>query len=65
MSAALFLKSSTKRLPLDVFGRAAGCRYHTERGVYGFRPKRSPGGDELLSERITALNQGQRPTRTI
>ncbi|XP_019737357.1 2-oxoadipate dehydrogenase complex component E1 [Hippocampus comes] len=57
MSAALFLKSSTRRLPLEAFGRAAGCCYHTERGVYGYRPKRSPGGDESLSQRITALNQ--------
>ncbi|XP_061679760.1 2-oxoadipate dehydrogenase complex component E1 isoform X2 [Syngnathoides biaculeatus] len=57
MSAALFLKSSAKRLRLDAFRRPARGSYHTERGVYGYRPKRTHAEDELLSDRIAALNQ--------
>ncbi|XP_077373823.1 2-oxoadipate dehydrogenase complex component E1 [Festucalex cinctus] len=59
MSAALFLQTSARRLPLDVFRRAGGCRrrYHTERGVYGYRPKQSHGEDKLLNDRIAHLNQ--------
>ncbi|XP_072768008.1 2-oxoadipate dehydrogenase complex component E1 [Nerophis lumbriciformis] len=49
----MFLRSSVRRLPVGVFRRG----YHTERGVYGFRPKKTEKEDKLLSDRITTLNQ--------
>ncbi|XP_049578320.1 2-oxoadipate dehydrogenase complex component E1 [Syngnathus scovelli] len=57
MSYALVLKVSPKRPALDALGRVAGCCYHTERGVYGYRPKQSHREDKLLSDRIAHLNQ--------
>ncbi|XP_061630414.1 2-oxoadipate dehydrogenase complex component E1 isoform X1 [Phyllopteryx taeniolatus] len=57
MSVALFLRSSAKRAPFDAFRLAAGGCYHTERGVYGYRPKRSHREDKLLNDRLANLNQ--------
>uniref|UniRef100_A0A3B3DGG8 2-oxoadipate dehydrogenase complex component E1 n=1 Tax=Oryzias melastigma TaxID=30732 RepID=A0A3B3DGG8_ORYME len=45
MSAVLFLKASLSRIPPRVARKAFGCGYHTERGVYGYRPKQT--GEDL------------------
>ncbi|XP_077601088.1 2-oxoadipate dehydrogenase complex component E1-like [Stigmatopora nigra] len=57
MSATLLLKNYAKRMPLGVLRRAAVCCYHTQRGVYGYRPKQSRGHDNLLNDSIASLNQ--------
>ncbi|XP_054631558.1 2-oxoadipate dehydrogenase complex component E1 [Dunckerocampus dactyliophorus] len=57
MSAALFLRSSVRRLPLGFLSQGACCCYHTERGVYGYRPKKTCSEDKLLSDSIATLNQ--------
>uniref|UniRef100_A0A3P9MC65 2-oxoadipate dehydrogenase complex component E1 n=1 Tax=Oryzias latipes TaxID=8090 RepID=A0A3P9MC65_ORYLA len=57
MSAVLLLKASLNRLPPRVARNALACAYHTERGVYGYRPKRTGGDSEPLRERLSALNQ--------
>lgn len=59
MSAVLFLRKSLSRLPPAVARQVVSCCYHTERGVYGYRPKQTQSLHELQSERIAALNQGQ------
>uniref|UniRef100_A0A673C0Q3 2-oxoadipate dehydrogenase complex component E1 n=1 Tax=Sphaeramia orbicularis TaxID=375764 RepID=A0A673C0Q3_9TELE len=41
MSAVLFLKNSLSRLPPNVARQVVGSFYHTERGVYGYRPKKA------------------------
>ncbi|XP_030282979.1 2-oxoadipate dehydrogenase complex component E1 [Sparus aurata] len=57
MSAVLFLKKSLGRLPPCVARQVVGCGYHTERGVYGYRPKQQDSQQKLQSDRIAALNQ--------
>ncbi|XP_061576991.1 2-oxoadipate dehydrogenase complex component E1 [Cololabis saira] len=57
MSALLFLKTSRSRLPASVVRQVVGCSYHTERGVYGYRPKQTGPGHQLQRDRISALNQ--------
>nr|XP_057932449.1 2-oxoadipate dehydrogenase complex component E1 [Doryrhamphus excisus] len=57
MSALLFLRSSVRRLPLGFLSQGACCCYHTERGVYGYRPKKTPSEDKSLSDSIATLNQ--------
>lgn len=37
--------------------QVVGCCYHTERGVYGYRPKQTERRLKLDSDRIAALNQ--------
>ncbi len=60
MSAVLLLKKSLSRLPPSVARQVAGgCCYHTERGVYGYRPKQTESQQKYQSDRIAALNQGQ------
>lgn len=57
MSAVLFLKKSLSRLPPSVARQVVSCCYHTEKGVYGYRPKQTESLQKLQSERIAALNQ--------
>lgn len=57
MSAVLFLNKSLSRLPPSVARQVVGCCYHTERGVYGYRPKQTERTLKLDSDRIAALNQ--------
>ncbi|KAM3609018.1 uncharacterized protein V6R79_008537 [Siganus canaliculatus] len=57
MSAVLCLKKSLSRLPPHVARQVVGCCYHTEKGVYGYRPKQKEEHLKLLSDRIAALNQ--------
>ncbi|XP_041853071.1 probable 2-oxoglutarate dehydrogenase E1 component DHKTD1, mitochondrial [Melanotaenia boesemani] len=57
MSAVLFLKTSLSRLPPGAARQVVGCCYHTEKGVYGYRPKRTDRKQKLQSDRIAALNQ--------
>ncbi|MEQ2273948.1 putative 2-oxoglutarate dehydrogenase E1 component DHKTD1, mitochondrial [Xenotaenia resolanae] len=57
MSALLFLKTSLSRLPPSAARQVFGCCYHTERGVYGYRPKQLGGEHKTLWDRIAALNQ--------
>lgn len=57
MSAVLFLKNSLSRLPPSVARQVTGCCYHTERGVYGYRPKQTDRDHKLSSDWIAALNQ--------
>lgn len=59
MSALILLKSSLSRLPQSVARQVVGCSYHTERGVYGYRPKSTERDQKWQSERVAALNQGQ------
>ncbi|XP_018540031.2 LOW QUALITY PROTEIN: 2-oxoadipate dehydrogenase complex component E1 [Lates calcarifer] len=57
MSALLLLKNSLGRLPPSVARQVIGCCYHTERGVYGYRPKQTDRDLKFQSDRIAALNQ--------
>lgn len=57
MSAVLFLRSSLSRLPPRAARQVVGCSYHTERGVYGYRPKRTDREQKLERDRTAALNQ--------
>ncbi|XP_043980964.1 probable 2-oxoglutarate dehydrogenase E1 component DHKTD1, mitochondrial [Gambusia affinis] len=58
MSAVFFLKKSLSRLPPSAARQLFTCHYHTERGVYGYRPKRLAGeNDQSQRHRIAALNQ--------
>ncbi|XP_015246514.1 PREDICTED: probable 2-oxoglutarate dehydrogenase E1 component DHKTD1, mitochondrial isoform X1 [Cyprinodon variegatus] len=57
MSAVLFLKTCMRRLPPNAAGQVLGCCYHTERGVYGYRPKQLGVENTSQRERIAALNQ--------
>lgn len=66
MSACILLKTlqTVNRRSLGVLRTPLVCTYHTERGVYGYRPRRE-GSEEAdtelqaLSERLSSLNQGQ------
>ncbi|KAM4554272.1 2-oxoadipate dehydrogenase complex component E1 [Fundulus diaphanus] len=59
MSAVLFFKTSLRRLPPSAARQVLGCcLYHTERGVYGYRPKQLGGEhDKAHRDRVAALNQ--------
>uniref|UniRef100_A0A668AHJ1 2-oxoadipate dehydrogenase complex component E1 n=1 Tax=Myripristis murdjan TaxID=586833 RepID=A0A668AHJ1_9TELE len=57
MSAVVFLKSSVSRLPPSVARQVVGSFYHTEKGVYGYRPKQIDRDQKLQSDHIAALNQ--------
>ncbi|XP_016518638.1 2-oxoadipate dehydrogenase complex component E1 [Poecilia formosa] len=58
MSAVFFLKKSLSRLPPRVARQLFACSYHTERGVYGYRPKQLAGEhNQSQRDRIAALNQ--------
>lgn len=57
MSAVLFLKNSLSRLPPNVARQVVGSFYHTERGVYGYRPKKANKDQKLQTDQIAALNQ--------
>ncbi|XP_062849359.1 2-oxoadipate dehydrogenase complex component E1 [Trichomycterus rosablanca] len=61
MSACILLKSLQKvnRYSLRVFRAPLVAAYHTERGVYGYRPRResSEEADAELSGRLSSLNQ--------
>ncbi|XP_056243902.1 2-oxoadipate dehydrogenase complex component E1 [Seriola aureovittata] len=57
MSAVLYLRTSLSRLPPGVARQVVGCCYHTEKGVYGYRPKQTDRDHKLQSDRIAALNQ--------
>ncbi|XP_029952362.1 2-oxoadipate dehydrogenase complex component E1 [Salarias fasciatus] len=57
MSAVLFVRGSLGRLPPAVARQVLGCSYHTERGVYGYRPRSADRDQTEQSERIRALNQ--------
>ncbi|XP_075945450.1 2-oxoadipate dehydrogenase complex component E1 [Anarhichas minor] len=57
MSAVLFLRKSLSRLPPAVARKVvAGC-YHTEKGVFGYRPKETERHHKSQDDRIAALNQ--------
>ncbi|CAL1595005.1 unnamed protein product [Knipowitschia caucasica] len=56
MSALLILKQSLSRLPPSA-RQVLCCCYHTERGVYGFRPKHADKDLKLCTEWAAALNQ--------
>lgn len=57
MSAVLFLRGSLGRLPPAVARQVVGCSYHTERGVYGYRPRSGDRDQAEQNDRIRALNQ--------
>uniref|UniRef100_UPI0037E750CE 2-oxoadipate dehydrogenase complex component E1 n=1 Tax=Semicossyphus pulcher TaxID=241346 RepID=UPI0037E750CE len=57
MSAVLLLKKSLRRLPPSVARQVVSCCYHTEKGVYGYRPKQTESQHKLQNDRIAALNQ--------
>ncbi|XP_054475326.1 2-oxoadipate dehydrogenase complex component E1 [Anoplopoma fimbria] len=57
MSALLFLQKSLSRLPPGAARQVVGCCYHTEKGVYGYRPKQTERPHRLQSDCIAALNQ--------
>ncbi|XP_034001906.1 probable 2-oxoglutarate dehydrogenase E1 component DHKTD1, mitochondrial [Trematomus bernacchii] len=65
MSAVLFLKKSLSRLPPAVARQLVRCCYHTERGVFGYRPKQTESRHELLKDRIEALNQDHGLSRLV
>uniref|UniRef100_A0A3B4VL64 2-oxoadipate dehydrogenase complex component E1 n=1 Tax=Seriola dumerili TaxID=41447 RepID=A0A3B4VL64_SERDU len=50
MSAVLFLRRSLSRLPPGVARQVVGCCYHTEKGVYGYRPKQTDRDHKLQSD---------------
>lgn len=57
MSAVLLLKRSLRRLPPGVARQAVACCYHTEKGVYGYRPKQTERHHKLQGDRVAASNQ--------
>ncbi|XP_062276705.1 2-oxoadipate dehydrogenase complex component E1 [Scomber scombrus] len=65
MSALLFLKNSVSRLPPGVARQVFGCCYHTEKGVYGYRPKPTVRDQKLQSDHIAALNQDHALARLV
>ncbi|XP_012735817.2 probable 2-oxoglutarate dehydrogenase E1 component DHKTD1, mitochondrial [Fundulus heteroclitus] len=67
MSAVLFLKTSLRRLPPSAARQLLGrCSYHTERGVYGYRPKQLGGEhDKAQRDRVAALNQDHSLARLV
>ncbi|XP_034390808.1 probable 2-oxoglutarate dehydrogenase E1 component DHKTD1, mitochondrial [Cyclopterus lumpus] len=60
MSAVLFLRKSLSRLPPSV----ASC-YHTEKGVFGYRPKQTERNRKSQSDCIAALNQDHALARLV
>ncbi|KAM8861195.1 2-oxoadipate dehydrogenase complex component E1 [Synchiropus picturatus] len=65
MSALLSLRSPLSRLPLGVTRQVVGCCYHTEKGVYGYQPKRSRRLLTSEGDRISALNQDHSLARLV
>ncbi|KAM9807689.1 2-oxoadipate dehydrogenase complex component E1 [Neosynchiropus ocellatus] len=65
MSALLSLRGTLSRLPLGVSRPVVGCCYHTEKGVYGFQPKRSRRELAPEGDRISALNQDHSLARLV
>ncbi|XP_059191945.1 2-oxoadipate dehydrogenase complex component E1 [Centropristis striata] len=65
MSALLYLKKSLSRLPPSVARQVVACCYHTEKGVYGYRPKQPESPHKLQSDRIAALNQDHSLARLV
>lgn len=65
MSAVLFVSRSLGRLPRGVARQVVGCSYHTEKGVYGYRPKRGDSRQEAPGDRISALNQDHGLSRLV
>lgn len=61
MSALVLLRSSLSRLPQSVARKVVGCSYHTERGVYGYRPKRT----DRDQKRNIELNQDHALARLV
>lgn len=59
MSALLHLKTSLGRIPPRIARLVVGCSYHTDRGVYGYRPKQTGRDLKFQADRVSALNQGQ------
>ncbi|XP_013872590.1 2-oxoadipate dehydrogenase complex component E1 [Austrofundulus limnaeus] len=58
MSAVLLMKTSLRKLPRTLARQVLGCWYHTERGVYGYRPKRHTGREQSVQlELLAALNR--------
>uniref|UniRef100_G3NKN9 2-oxoadipate dehydrogenase complex component E1 n=1 Tax=Gasterosteus aculeatus aculeatus TaxID=481459 RepID=G3NKN9_GASAC len=66
MSAVLFLRKSLSGLPPGAARQVvAGC-YHTEKGVFGYRPKEPERHrHKSQSDRIAALNQDHRLARLV
>ncbi|KAM6960870.1 2-oxoadipate dehydrogenase complex component E1 [Aplochiton taeniatus] len=59
MSALHILKNLNRvtRLPHSVARPVVCCFYHTEKGVYGFRPKQTDGDPKFDSNYFSALSQ--------
>uniref|UniRef100_A0A674DAQ4 2-oxoadipate dehydrogenase complex component E1 n=1 Tax=Salmo trutta TaxID=8032 RepID=A0A674DAQ4_SALTR len=59
MSVLLFLKNLhyVSKVPMSVARPVVDCLYHTEKGVYGYRPKQIEGDPKLQSDHIATLNQ--------
>lgn len=55
MSAVLTLKQSLGRLPSCVARPVVACCYHTKKGVYGYRPKKT----DSTQQSLTVPYQGQ------
>ncbi|XP_056273665.1 2-oxoadipate dehydrogenase complex component E1 isoform X1 [Pseudoliparis swirei] len=65
MSAVLFLRKSLSRLPPRVARLVvAGC-YHTEKGVFGYRPKQTGRPRKPQSDCIAALNEDHALARLV
>lgn len=59
MAALFLLKRSLSRLSPGISGQVLRCQYHTQRGVYGYRPKQSDRDQQAERQRIAARYQGQ------
>ncbi|XP_068168862.1 2-oxoadipate dehydrogenase complex component E1 [Antennarius striatus] len=57
MPGILCLKTALSSLPPRVARQVVACCYHTEKGVYGYRPKPTENQQKFVSDRIGALNQ--------
>uniref|UniRef100_A0A668A8D3 2-oxoadipate dehydrogenase complex component E1 n=1 Tax=Myripristis murdjan TaxID=586833 RepID=A0A668A8D3_9TELE len=60
MSAVVFLKSSVSRLPPSVARQVVGSFYHTEKGVYGYRPKQIDRDQKLQNHGLARLVEAYR-----
>lgn len=65
MSAILVLKNTLNRLPPSAVRQVVGCCYHTERGVYGYRPKQTDRDLKLYTDSAAALNQDHGLARVV
>ncbi|XP_024912324.1 2-oxoadipate dehydrogenase complex component E1 [Cynoglossus semilaevis] len=57
MAALFLLKRSLSRLSPGINGQVLRCQYHTQRGVYGYRPKQSDRDQQAERQRIAARYQ--------